>query len=63
MSIGQGYYAPCCVDGHILMVTGMTHPLITFQEKIPTLPVFVRVGGFTPKPQQWAPGHKAVHAL
>ena len=59
----QGHYTQCFVDGHELLVTRVTHPLITFHKTIVTLPVLVRVGGVTHEPQQWAPGHKTIHAL
>ena len=63
MHTKQGHYAPCCVNGHMFSVTGMTHPFVTFHEKIPTLLVPVGVRGLTHKPQQWAFRHKAIHAL
>ena len=51
------------VDKHVFSITRMTHPLVTFHEKIPTLPIHVGVRGLTHKPQQKAPKHKAVHTL
>ena len=58
-----GHYTPCFIDKHEHLVTRMTHPLVTLHEKIATLPVLVKVGGVTHEPQQWAPGHKTIHAL
>ena len=50
MHTRQGHYAPCFVDGHIFSVTRATHPFNTLHEKIPTLPVLVKVGGLTHEP-------------
>ena len=63
MHTRRGYYTSCFVDGHELLVTRVTHPLVTLYEKTATLPVPVRVGGVAHEPQQRAPGHKTVHAL
>ena len=63
MHTRRGHYAPCCVNGHILMITRVTHPLVTFHKKIQTLLVLVGVGGITHEPQQRALGHKTIHAF
>ena len=63
MHTRQGPYAPCFVNGHEFLVTRVTYPLVTFNKKIATLPVPVRVGGVTHEPQQQAPGHKTIYAL
>ena len=59
----RGHYAACCVNEHILMVARKTHPPVTFYKEIPTLPIPVGVSGIAYKPQQRAPGHKAIHAF
>ena len=59
----RGHCTPFFVDEHKLLVTKMTHPLVTFHEKIATLLVLVKVRGVTHEPQQRAPRHKTVHAL
>ena len=43
MHTRRGHYAPCFVDGHVLIVTKVTHPFVTFHEKIITLLVSVGV--------------------
>jgi len=63
MHTRRGHYTPCLVDGHELLITRVTHPLVTLHEKIATLPVSVRVKGVTHEPQQRARGHKTVHTL
>ena len=63
MHTRRGYYALCFVNEHVLMVTRVTHPLVTFHEKITTLLVLVGVEGITHEPQQRAPRHKTIHAL
>ena len=63
MHTKRGHYTPCFIDGHELLVTRVTHPLVTLHEKIATFPVHVKVGGVTHEPQQWALGHKIVHTF
>ena len=63
MHTRRGHYTPCFVDGHELLVTRVTHPLVTLYEKIATLLVSIRIGGVTHETQQRAPGHKTVHTL
>ena len=63
MQTRQGHYTSCFVDRHKLLVTRVTHPLVTLHCKKMTLLVPVRVKGVTHEPQQRAPGHKTVHAL
>ena len=63
MHTRRGHYIPCLVNGHELLVTRVTHPLVTLHEKIATLPVLIRVRGVTYEPQQRAPGHKTICAF
>ena len=63
MHTRRGQYAPCFVDGHMFSITRMTHPFITFHEKIPNLPVPIGVEGLTHESQQRASRHKAIHAF
>ena len=62
MHTGRGHNAPGFVHKHILLVTRMTHPFVTLDEKIATLPVLIRVRGVTYEPQQRAPKYKVIHA-
>ena len=45
MHTRRGHYAPCLIDEHELLVTKVTHSIVTFHEKIATLPVPVEVWG------------------
>ena len=63
MHTRQGHYTLCFVDGHALLVTRVTQPLVTFHKKIATLLVPIRVEGVTHEPQYRAPRHKTIHAF
>ena len=45
MHIGRGYNAPGFVHGHVFLVTRVTHPFVTLDKEIATLPILVGVGG------------------
>jgi len=44
MHTGWGHNAPGFVQGHVFLVTRVTHPFVTLDKEIATLPVPVRVG-------------------
>ena len=50
MHTGQGHNTPCFVHGHVLLVAKVTHPFITLDKEIATLPVSIEVRGVTHKP-------------
>ena len=63
MHTRRGHYAPCFIDRHIFMVTGVTHPLVTLHKEITTLQIPIGVRSLTNEPQQRAPVLEAIHAL
>ena len=48
---------------HIFLVTKVTHPFVTLDREIATLPVPVGIRGVTHKPKQRAPWHETIHAF
>ena len=61
MHTGRMQYAPCHVDGHLFRLPWATHPFVTFQKKITTFPIPIRVWCFKNDFQQQTPGSKTVY--
>ena len=45
MHTGRGHNAPGFVHGHVFLITRGTHPFVTLDKEIATLPAPVGVGG------------------
>ena len=60
---GRIQYFPSFVDWHIVRLPWVTHPTVSLQEEVTTLPVAVGVWGFINNFEDGLPRDKTVHSL